>query len=138
MKDDKGTEREYAGLWTSSGAGLDRWKSDQVQLGSYLGFGRKKENQKYDDRSKNENQKYDHKSIPGIVSSNDMGSVRSHLVGEIVGNKSGCWGDSSLKDQTFDFLYFFYFRSTCTQNCDECFQQLEDLVQCGKGLGRWQ
>ena len=39
MKDDKGTEREYEGLWTSSGAGLDRWKSDQVQLGSYLGFG---------------------------------------------------------------------------------------------------
>ena len=38
MKDDKGTEREYVGLCTSSGAGLDRWKSDQDQLGSYLGF----------------------------------------------------------------------------------------------------
>ena len=39
MKDDKGTEREYVGLCTSSGTGLDRWKSDQDQLGSYLGFG---------------------------------------------------------------------------------------------------
>ena len=39
MKDDRGTGREYVGLWTSSGAGLDRWKSDQDQLGSYLGFG---------------------------------------------------------------------------------------------------
>ena len=39
MKDDRGTGREYVGLWASSGAGLDRWKSDQDQLGSYLGFG---------------------------------------------------------------------------------------------------
>ena len=46
MKDEKGTEREYVGLCTSSGAGLDRWKSDQDQLGSYLGFGGEKE--KYD------------------------------------------------------------------------------------------
>ena len=109
MKDDKGTEREYAGLWISSGAGLDRWKSDQVQLGSYLGIGRKKENQKYDHRSKKENQKYDLRSIPGVVSSNDMGSVRSHLVGEIVGNKSGCWGDSSLKENK---CYLLDFKST--------------------------
>ena len=42
MKDDKGTEREYVGLCTSSGAGLDRWKSDQDQLGSYLGFNSEK------------------------------------------------------------------------------------------------
>ena len=39
MKDERGTGREYVGLWASSGAGLDRWKSDQDQLGSYLRFG---------------------------------------------------------------------------------------------------
>ena len=73
--------------------------------------------------------------IPGIVSSNNMGSIGSHLVGEIVGNKSGCRGNGSLKKKKGKVFWNFSFKNTYTQSC---FRQLEDLVRYGRGLVKWQ
>ena len=39
------------------------------------------------------------KVVPGVVSPNNMGSVGSHLEGEIVGNKRGRWSNSSFEKE---------------------------------------
>ena len=48
--------------------------------------------------------------IPGVVSSNDMGSVRSHLEGEIVGNKRGRWSNSSFEEKNCISSSFFFWK----------------------------